>query len=325
MVWNIILLIIGMVLMIKGADEFVDGASSIAKKFKIPTLVIGLTLVSIGTSMPELSVSINAAVKAFQNPETNNISFGNVIGSNIFNTFVVIGAASLFTPMLISKDIKKIDLPILMGIYVILALFAFVISPKLLEQWESIIIFALMFIYIGFLLFRSRKEIKKEKYDLNEISEINIKSNLMLVLFGLAGVIGGGTLVVDNAEIIATTSLGMDPLLVGLTVVSIGTSLPELITSIVAAKKGENDIAVGNAIGSSLFNIVLILGLSSTINPMSIGMENIVDISVMFASAFIIFIMAFGKAKVTNWKGIILLIIYVAYFTYIVLRNYGII
>ena len=319
MVWNIILLIIGMVLMIKGADEFVEGASSIAKKLRIPTLVIGLTLVSIGTSMPELSVSITASIKG-----ANDMSFGNVIGSNIFNTFVVIGAASLFTPMLISKDIRKFDLPILMGIYVILALFAFVISPKLLEQWESIIIFALMFIYTGFLLFRSRKEIKKEKYDLNEISEINTKDNIMLVLFGLAGVIGGGTLVVDNAQLIAK-GLGMDPLLVGLTVVSIGTSLPELITSIVAAKKGENDIAVGNAIGSSFFNIVLILGLASTINPMSIGMENIVDISVMFASAFIIFIMAFGKAKVTNWKGIILLIIYVAYFTYIILRNYGII
>ena len=169
-----------------------------------------------------------------------------------------------------------------------------------------------------------RKEIKNETFDLNEISEINTKDNIMLVLFGLAGIIGGGTLVVDNAQLIAE-GLGMDPLLVGLTVVSIGTSLPELITSIVAAKKGENDIAVGNAIGSSLFNIVLILGLASTINPMIIGMENIVDISVMFASAFIIFIMAFGKAKVTNWKGIILLIIYVAYFTYIVLRNYGII
>lgn len=324
MVWNIILLIIGMILMIKGADEFVDGASSIAKKFKIPTLVIGLTLVSIGTSMPELSVSITAAVKAFENPETNSISFGNVIGSNIFNTLVVIGAASLFTPMLISKDIRKFDLPILMGIYAILGLFAFVVTPNILERWESIIIFALMFIYTGFLLFRSRKEIKEEKYDLNEISEIKIKDNLMLVLFGLAGIIGGGTLVVDNAELIAT-SLGMDSLLVGLTVVSVGTSLPELITSIVAAKKGENDIAVGNAIGSSFFNIVLILGLSSTINPMAIGMENIIDIAVMFASALMIFSMAFGKAKVTNWKGIILLLIYIAYLTYIILRNYGIV
>ena len=318
MVWNIILLIIGMVLMIKGADEFVDGASSIAKKLRIPSLVIGLTLVSIGTSMPEMSVSITASIKG-----ANDMSFGNVIGSNIFNTFVVIGAASLFTPMLISKDIRKFDLPILMGIYALLALFAFVISPGQLKTWESIIIFSLTFIYTGFLLFRSRKEIKEEKYDLNEISEIKTSDNLMLVLFGLAGVIGGGTLVVDNAKAVAL-QLGMSDLLVGLTVVSIGTSLPELVTSIVAAKKGENDIAVGNALGSSFFNVVLILGLASTIKPMNVDMANIIDIAVMFVSAILIFIMAFRKAQVTKWKGILFLIIYVLYFTFLILREYNV-
>ena len=157
MVWNIILLIIGMVLMIKGADEFVEGASTLAKKMRIPALVIGLTLVSIGTSMPELSVSITASVN-----NANDMSFGNVIGSNIFNTFVVIGTAALFTPMLIDKNVKKFDLPILMLIYGILALFAFVVSPKIIETWEAIIIFSLTFIYTGFLMFRSRKEIKEE-------------------------------------------------------------------------------------------------------------------------------------------------------------------
>ena len=317
MVWNIILLIIGMVLMIKGADEFVEGASTLAKKMRIPALVIGLTLVSIGTSMPELSVSITASVN-----NANDMSFGNVIGSNIFNTFVVIGTAALFTPMLIDKNVKKFDLPILMLIYGILALFAFVISPEIIETWEAIIIFSLTFIYTGFLMFRSRKEIKEETVDLNELAGISTSNNLILVLFGLAGVIGGGTLVVDNAKDIAI-ELGMSELLVGLTVVSIGTSLPELITSIVAAKKGENDIAVGNAIGSSLFNVVLILGLASTIKPMNVDMKNIVDIAVMFASAVLIFIMAFTKGQVNRWKGILLLIIYVAYFTYIVLRDIG--
>ena len=317
MVWNIILLIIGMVLMIKGADEFVEGASTLAKKMRIPALVIGLTLVSIGTSMPELSVSITASVN-----NANDMSFGNVIGSNIFNTFVVIGTAALFTPMLIDKNVKKFDLPILMLIYGILALFAFVVSPKIIETWEAIIIFSLTFIYTGFLMFRSRKEIKEETVDLNELAGISTSNNLMLVLFGLAGVIGGGTLVVDNAKIIAI-ELGMSELFVGLTVVSIGTSLPELITSIVAARKGENDIAVGNAIGSSLFNVVLILGLASTIKPMNVDMKNIVDIAVMFASAVLIFIMAFTKKHVNRWKGILLLVIYVAYFTYIVLRDIG--
>ena len=319
MVWNIILLIIGMILMIKGADEFVEGASSIAKKLRIPTLVIGLTLVSIGTSMPELSVSLTASIKG-----QNDMSYGNVIGSNIFNTFVVIGTAAIFTPLIVDKNLKKYDLPILMGIYGILALFSFVISPEILKTWESIIIFSLMFIYTAFLIFRSRKEIKDSSYDEEELAEIKTGPNLFLILCGLAGIIGGGTLVVENAEIIAL-ELGMSELLVGLTVVSIGTSLPELVTSIVAAKKGENDIAVGNAIGSSLFNVVLILGLSSTVKPMGVDMSTIIDIAVMFASALIIFIMAFTKGQVNRWKGILLLIIYVAYFTYIILRNYGLV
>ena len=315
---NILFLVIGVFLLVKGADWFVASASSIAKKFKISALVIGLTLVSIGTSMPELSVSITASVN-----NANDMSFGNVIGSNIFNTFVVIGTAALFTPMLIDKNMKKFDLPILMLIYGILALFAFVVSPKIIETWEAIIIFSLTFIYTGFLMFRSRKEIKEETVDLNELAGISTSNNLILVLFGLAGVIGGGTLVVDNAKDIAI-ELGMSELLVGLTVISIGTSLPELVTSIVAAKKGENDIAVGNAIGSSLFNIVLILGLSATIKPMNVDMGSLVDIAVMFASAFIVFILAFGKGQIGKVKGSIFLVIYVAYFVYIILRDFGI-
>ena len=317
MVWNIILLIIGMVLMIKGADEFVEGASTLAKKLRIPSLVIGLTLVSIGTSMPELSVSITASIKG-----NNDISFGNVIGSNVFNTFLVIGSAAIFTPLLIDKNMKKFDLPILMLVYGVLALFSFVVTPQIIQTWEAIIIFALTFIYTAFLLLRSKNEIKNEEVDLEELKQIKTSSNVFLLLCGLAGVVGGGTLVVDNAAIIAK-ALGMSELLVGLTVVAIGTSLPELVTSIVAAKKGENDIAVGNAVGSSLFNVVLILGLSATIIPMNVDLGNLVDIIVMFASAVIIFIMAFTKGQVNKWKGILLLVIYVVYFVYIILRDYG--
>ena len=316
MVWNVILLIVGILLLIKGADDFVEGASTIAKKMRIPALVIGLTLVSIGTSMPELSVSLTASING-----QNDMSFGNVVGSNIFNTFVVIGVASLFTPMLIDKNMKKYDLPILMGIYGLLALFAFVVTPGTIETWEAIILFSFTFTYIAFLLYRSRKEIKEGgDYDLEELKEIKTSSNLFLIACGLAGIIGGGTLVVDNAEIIAK-ALGMSELLVGLTVVSIGTSLPELVTSVVAAKKGENDIAVGNAIGSSLFNVVLILGLSSTIKPMAVDMSSLVDIAVMFASALLIFIISFTKGHVNRWKGILLLLVYIAYFAYIIVRN----
>ena len=320
MVWNVVLLVVGILLLIKGADDFVEGASTLAKKARIPALVIGLTLVSIGTSLPELSVSLTAALKG-----QNDMSFGNVIGSNIFNTFVVIGTAAIFTPMLIDKNMKKFDLPILMGIYGILALFAYVITPEVIQIWEGLVLFSLMFIYTGFLILRSKKEIKEDSgYDLDELKEIKTSSNIFLILCGAAGIIGGGTLVVENAEIIAL-ALGMSELLVGLTVVSIGTSLPELVTSIVAAKKGENDIAVGNAIGSCLFNVVLILGLSCTVKPMNVDFSTIVDIAVMFASVVLIFFMSFGKAEVNRWKGLIFILIYVAYFVYIILRNYGIV
>ena len=303
--------------MIKGADEFVEGASKIAKKLRIPSLVIGLTLVSIGTSMQEMSVTITASIKG-----ANDMSFGNIIGSNIFNTFFVIGTAAIFTPLLIDKNMKKFNLPILMSIYGLLALFSFVVTPEIIQTWEGIVIFILTFIYTVFLTFKSRKEIKEGKINEEEVKKIKTSSNLFLILCGLAGVVGG-TLAVDNAEII-TLELGMSELLVGLTVVSIGTSLPELVIGIVAAKKGENDIAVGNAIGSCLFNVILILGLASTIMPMKIDMGSLVDIIVMFISVILIFIMSFGKGQVNKWKGIMFLIIYLAYFTFIILRDYGV-
>lgn len=279
MVLCIFLLIVGMALLIKGADWFVEGASALAKAMHIPSLVIGLTLVSIGTSMPEFSVSLTSSIQGL-----NDMSFGNVIGSNIFNTFVVIGVSAVLTPLVVSKDMQKYDIPILVGIYALLALFSFVITPNTINIWESIILFAFTFIYTAFLIFRSRKEIAAEKAKGEVVEEGKKKRkwyiNLLLVAIGLAGIIFGGDLVVDNAAKFAK-QLGMSELLVGLTIVAVGTSLPELVTSIVAAKKGENDIAIGNAIGSCLFNVVLILGLCSTIAPAAVATSSLVDVVVM--------------------------------------------
>ena len=255
-IFSVIMLIVGLFLLIKGADWFVEGASAIAKSLKIPSLVIGLTLVSIGTSMPEFSVSLQSSLAGL-----NDMGFGNVIGSNIFNTFVVIGASAIFVPLVISKEMKKYDLPILMGIYLLLILFAFVISSGTIEVWESIIIFSITIFYIVFLIYRSRQEIKNCKEDYVPTRKWWL--NLILVVVGAAGIIFGGDFVVENASYIAG-KLGMSDLLVGLTIVAVGTSLPELVTSMVAAKKGENDIAIGNAIGSSIFNITLILGFCSS-------------------------------------------------------------
>lgn len=309
----VLLIIVGMVLLIKGADWFVEGASSIAKAMKIPSLVIGLTLVSVGTSMPEFSVSLTSSIKGL-----NDMSFGNIIGSNIFNTFVVIGVSAILTPLVVSKQMKKYDLPILMGIYLLLMLFSFVTSPLVINLWESIIMFSLTIAYTAFLIVRSKKEIKEEKEELKKQRKWYI--NLLLVAIGLAGIIFGGNIVVDNASKFAY-AIGMSELLVGLTIVAVGTSLPELVTSVVAAKKGENDIAIGNAIGSCIFNVVLILGFCSIIQPATVAWSSLLDVVVMLISAVVIFLFSFKTLKVNRWQGIVMIIMYVAYLTYIILRN----
>lgn len=309
----VLLIIVGMVLLIKGADWFVEGASSIAKAMKIPSLVIGLTLVSIGTSMPEFSVSLTSSIKGL-----NDMSFGNIIGSNIFNTLVVIGVSAILTPLVVSKQMKKYDLPILMGIYLLLMLFSFVTSPLVINLWESIIIFSLTIAYTAFLIIRSKKEMKEEKEELKKQRKWYI--NLLLVAIGLAGIIFGGNIVVDNASKFAY-AIGMSELLVGLTIVAVGTSLPELVTSVVAAKKGENDIAIGNAIGSCIFNVILILGFCSIIQPATVAWSSLLDVVVMLISVIMLFIFSFKTLKVNRWQGITMACMYVVYLVFIIIRN----
>ena len=314
----VVLLVLGMFFLIKGADWFVEGASSIAKSIGIPSLVIGLTLVSIGTSMPEMSVSLQSSLAGL-----NDMGFGNVVGSNIFNTFVVIGLSALLVPLVVSKEMKKFDLPILIGIYVLLILFAFVISPFILAVWESIILFSFTITYTVFLIARSWQDIKNSKENKEEEQQRKWWLNVILVVVGAAGIIFGGDLVVDNASFIAL-KIGMSDLLVGLTIVAVGTSLPELVTSVVAAKKGENDIAIGNAVGSSMFNIVLILGFCSAISPVSVELSSLVDCIVMLLSAVMILLFSLKTDKVNKWQGMLMLVIYVGYVAYIILRNvYG--
>lgn len=314
----IVLLVVGMALLIKGADWFVEGASSLAKAMKIPSLVIGLTLVSIGTSMPEFSVSLTSSLQG-----NIDMSFGNVIGSNIFNTFVVIGVSAIIVPLVVSKQMQKYDLPILMGIYALLAVFSFLITPGTIQVWESIILFSLTIIYTIFLILRS-KDVKIEE-NKNE-KKRKWWFNLILVTLGIAGIIFGGKLVVNNASKLAM-AMGMSEMLVGLTIVAIGTSLPELVTSIVAAKKGENDIAVGNAIGSCIFNVILILGFCSILEPYIVNVSNLntlIDVVIMLISAIVVFLFSLKSKRINRWQGIVMVLIYVAYFTYIVLRDIGV-
>ena len=316
-VLNLLFLVIGMFLLIKGADFFVDGASRVAKALKIPSLIIGLTLVSIGTSLPELSVSVTAALSG-----NADISYGNVIGSNIFNVFVVIGASAIFTPMIIDKAMKKYDIPILLGIYGLFAIFSFVITPKELDRVESII-FCLLFIgYLVFLVLRTKKEGVQKVEEETEEKPRKMWVNIAFILGGLAAIVAGGEFVVTTAETLALMA-GMSKLLVGLTIVAVGTSLPELVTSMVAAKKGENDIAVGNAVGSSIFNILLILGVASTIKPIGFELSTYIDVIAMAVSAIMLFIFAYKGSKVNRWQGALMIAIYAIYLTFIILRNFG--
>lgn len=316
-------------MLIKGADLFVEGASKIAKFFKIPSLIIGLTLVSIGTSLPELSVSVTASLAG-----NNGMSFGNVIGSNIFNIFVVVGISAIFTPLVVSKGMRNFDLPILLGIYLLLALFSFAITPFELQIWEGVLILVLFVFYLAFLVVRSLIENKnkpvEEETEENEVEKRPMILNIGYIILGVVLIIVGGDLVVEGASDIAARIGGLfldmkDPevkakmdLLIGLTVVAVGTSLPELVTSMVAAKKGENDIAIGNAVGSCLFNVLLILGVASTIVPMPLGANTYIDVIVMFITALLIFLFSFRKLRVNKIQGLIMVILYVIYLAYTV-------
>ena len=316
---SIILLVVGMVLLIKGADFFVEGASKIARMLKIPSLVIGLTLVSIGTSAPEFAVSLTASLQG-----ANDLSFGNIVGSNIFNTFVVIGVSAIFTPLVVTKNMQKYDLPILAGIYVLLTLFAFVITPGTIQTWEGVILFSLTIFYTIFLIYREKKEAQVEEE--KEEKKRPWWLNLIFVIVGLAGIIIGGDFVVDGATEVAK-ALGMSEMLIGLTIIAVGTSLPELVTSIVAARKGENDIAVGNAIGSCIFNVVLILGFCSILEPANVNTHPfyaLFDVGVMILTVVLVFIFSLKKREINKWHGIITIALYVIYLTVIILRDTGV-
>ncbi len=321
---NILLLIVGMILLVKGADFFVDGASDIAKKLGIPSLIIGLTLVSIGTSLPEASVSINAAIT-----NSSDLSFGNVVGSNIFNSLFIIGICSIILPTLVSKDIMRFDIPILFVVMAVLALFSYIITPFSIDRWEAAILFVLFVSYIALAIFRALKQRRTDlALESEQPKEENKKErktwlSIIFTVLGLAGVVGGGILTVDAAKELAL-EFGMSELLVGLTIVAVGTSLPELVTSLVASKKGENDIAVGNVIGSNIFNIIFILGFSGMINPLSLNHNSYIDLIFMVVAIILIFIFAFKKAKVNRIEGAILIIIYILYLTYTILRDTGV-
>ncbi|MBE5737830.1 MAG: calcium/sodium antiporter [Clostridiales bacterium] len=315
-VWTIILLVLGMALLIKGADFFVDGASSIAKILKIPTIIIGLTLVSIGTTLPEAAVSITTALQG-----SDGMTIGNVVGSNIFNTMLILGLSVTLVPVVIDKEMRKSYLPILCFVYALLIVFSFLITPYKLDRWEGIILLVLFLSYILFLILKAKKS-TDNAIEQNQEKKSPLWISILLIILGGAGIIVGSDLVVDNATIIAK-ALGMSDELVGLTILSVGTSLPELVTSIVAAVKKEKDISIGNVVGASIYNVIFILGVSSTITPLGVISQSLVDMLVMLGTGLLIFLFTLCGKKLNRWQGIVMITIYLAYLAFIIARNYA--
>lgn len=305
-----LMLILGFILLIKGADFFVDGAASIAYKFRIPTVIVGLTIVALGTSLPEFAVSLSANLAG-----SNELAISNVIGSNIFNTLVVVGCSAILAPFVIQKEVINRDLGLNIAVTLLLALFTL---QGELSRTAGVLFLIILVAYIGFLIYSALKN-KTEVSEKEEEKVMSPVACIFAIVFGALGILIGGDLTVDNAKIIAA-QLGMSETLIGLTVVALGTSLPELVTSVVAARKGESGLSLGNAIGSNIFNILFILGFSSAIRPLPVLFNNRIDIWILLAIAVFIFVLSKIKPKMTKVRGLLFLLVYAVYLAYIIIR-----
>lgn len=321
----ILLLAVGFAFLVKGADFFVEGSSSIAKKLKVPPIIIGLTIVAMGTSLPETAVSVTASLV-----QNNELAVSNVVGSNIFNLMFVIGVCSILTPIMVQKATVVRDIPLSLGC----ALFLLVLGVSGLGDKAGMtlghadgVIFLIVFAGYIFTMVRSAMKARAagQKVEIegveecDNMKELSYGKSILFLIVGAAAIAFGGDLTVDTASRIAI-ELGMSQTLVGLTIVSIGTSLPELVTSVVAAKKNEVDMAVGNAVGSNIFNILMVLGISSAISPVALIRENIIDIVLLMVFSVMVWIFAGTRKKIERKEGIIMVVVYLVYCAYIIAR-----
>lgn len=320
----LVFLVIGFVLLIKGADFFVEGSSSVAKRLHVPSIIIGLTIVAMGTSLPETAVSVSASLAG-----NNELAVSNVVGSNIFNLMVVIGVCAILATVNVARETIRRDIPLSLICAGLLMLFGIIgLGDKTgmtlghLDGVLFIVLFACYIIYMVRTAMKASKEGKKVEIEGGLDEEIKLVSVPMSILFIIGGAIAiavGGDVTVDAASRIAS-DLGMSQTLIGLTIVSIGTSLPELVTSIVAARKNEVDMALGNAIGSNIFNILMVLGIASAISPISIITENIIDLCVLIVFTICAWIFAGTKKKIGRAEGLCMVALYAAYAVYIIVR-----
>ncbi len=312
LILNILLLIVGFVLLIKGADFFVDGASGIADRFGIPQIVIGLTIVALGTSAPEAAVSITAGFQG-----STGIAIGNVLGSNILNILIILGITSCITPLTVQKNTLKFEIPFVIFITAVLvALGAFLGELGLVSGLVLIALFVLFFVY----LVRTSKNGNNGGEEGEEPKKKKpVWLLILMTIGGLVAIVFGSDFTVDGATVIAKT-FGMSDRLIGLTIVALGTSLPELVTSIIAGRKGNSDIAVGNIVGSNIFNILFVLGVTALICPIPYESKFIIDgIIAVAAVVLLLLCIAFDKErKIRRWGGITMLVCYAGYFAYLI-------
>ncbi|HSQ88242.1 calcium/sodium antiporter [Romboutsia sp.] len=314
-----ILLIIGFLLLIKGADMFVVGSSSIARIFKVPTLIIGLTIVAFGTSAPESAVSITAALKG-----SNDMAIANVVGSNIFNLLAVVGIAAMINPIKVQKSTIIKEFPFATLAVVVLMILAHDTkfqgyNENLLTRADGLMLLALFGIFMYYLI--EMAITSKEEMNIEQAKEdISMGKSILMSILGIIGIFIGGQMVVNSASNIAI-AWGMSENLIGLTIVAIGTSLPEFVTSVIAARKGESDIAIGNVVGSNLFNILFVLGLSSTISNIQVHPIVFIDMLVMIIVTVLTYIFAATKKNVNKVEGLFLVLIYIVYMVFVIIRQ----
>lgn len=306
-VLQLVLLALGFVMLVKGADLFVDGAAGVALRLGIPQLVIGLTIVAMGTSAPEAAVSISAAMKG-----SADITIGNIVGSNILNVLIILGISSIITSLAVSKTTIKYETPFM--IFVTLLLLVLGLDGKI-SLVDGIILWAFFIVYLGYMFILTKKHPEMADESEGEIKDMSVPKALFWIILGLVLIIAGSNFAVESASELAR-SFGLSERFIGLTIVALGTSLPELFTSVSAARKGNADIAIGNIVGSNIFNILFVVGTSSLIIPVTFASAFIIDTLIAAGAAVLLLVCCLRKQRLGRFSGILMLVAYAAYFMF---------
>lgn len=310
--FHLFLLVVGFILLVKGADFFVDGATNVALKFHIPMIIIGLTVAAFGTSLPEAAISIEAAFE-----ENAGISVGNVIGSNILNILIILGISACITPLAVRRNTIRVEIPLVIGISVLLTAIGAIFGE--LSFFCGIVLWIIFLMFLVYLFIQARRgETNLENNSMGQ-AELPFSKSLFYIALGLIAIILGSDVAVESATAIAK-HIGVSDRIIGLTIVALGTSLPELVTSVSAAFKGNADIAVGNIVGSNIFNILFVLGTSSLLTPLAFSSKFILDGIVCAAAAVVLYICCSKKQIITRKAGFLMLLLYAVYFIYLIKR-----